>query len=281
MAVGSLGIAASGVFIALAEVSPATATFFRCALAVPALWLLARRERRRDVPLPRRAVMVAAMAGVLFAADALLWTQAVFEVGAGMTAVLVNAQVVIVPILALLVDREPIARTYVLMLPVMLGGILLTGGVFESVSIGTDPLLGTVHALIAALCYAVFLFLLRRTGHTGQPVQSYFFILVSATTVAALRQGMDFAPGWPALGWLAATAVGGQLIGWLAVALAAPALSSAVNATILMLVPAGALGSAALFLDENPTQLQLFGCVLMLAGAYIAATRDDDRRSVG
>ncbi|MFC8380905.1 hypothetical protein [Nocardia sp. NPDC057272] len=42
MVVGSLGIATSGVFIALAAVSPATATFFRCALAVPALWLLAR-----------------------------------------------------------------------------------------------------------------------------------------------------------------------------------------------------------------------------------------------
>ncbi|MGW6620029.1 hypothetical protein ACWF99_02290 [Nocardia sp. NPDC055002] len=38
---------------------------------MPALWLLARRERRRDGPLSRRPVMVAAMAGVLLAADAL------------------------------------------------------------------------------------------------------------------------------------------------------------------------------------------------------------------
>lgn len=273
MVVGALGIATSGIFIALAGVSPATATFFRCALAVPVLWPLARRERRRDGTLGWRHGIVAALAGALFAADALLWTQAVFEVGAGLTAVLVNAQVVIVPVLALFIDREPISRTYVLTLPFMIGGILLTGGVFESVSTGTDPLRGTLHALLAALCYAVFLFLLRRTGSTGRPVQSYFVILLSAAMVAALWPGTDFAPGWPALGWLALTAACGQLIGWLAVALAAPELSSTVSAAILMLVPVGALALAARLLDETPTELQLFGCLFMLATAYFAATR--------
>ncbi|MRH90526.1 EamA family transporter [Nocardia sp. SYP-A9097] len=281
MAVGALGIATSGVFIALAGVSPATATFFRCALALPILWPLARMERRREGPPHRRHGMVATLAGVLFAADALLWTQAVFEVGAGLTAVLVNAQVVIVPVLALLIDREPISRTYRLMLPLMVGGILLTAGVFESVPTGTDPLRGAVHALLAALCYAVFLFLLRRTAHAGPPVQSYFVICVSAATVAALWRGMVFAPGWPALGWLALTAACGQLIGWLAVALAAPALSSTVSAAILMLVPVGALALAALILGENPTGLQLFGCALMLAGAYTAATRGYRDQSAG
>ncbi|MFE5477445.1 hypothetical protein ACFQ9R_17215 [Nocardia sp. NPDC056541] len=67
---GSLGIATSGVFIALAAVSPVTAIFFRCALAVPALWLLAQGTSS-DGPLSRRPVMVAAIAGVLFAADGL------------------------------------------------------------------------------------------------------------------------------------------------------------------------------------------------------------------
>ncbi|MGW6120914.1 hypothetical protein ACWFRF_17890 [Nocardia sp. NPDC055165] len=62
---------------------------------------------------------------------------------------------------------------------------------------------------------------------------------------------------------------------------AADGPSSTVNAAVLMLVQVGALGSAALFLDENPTQLQLFGCVWMLGGAYIAATRDDHHRAVG
>jgi drug/metabolite transporter (DMT)-like permease len=285
MAVGALGIATSGVFIALADASPATATFFRCALAAPVLWPLAHMERRRVGPLRWQHGIVAALAGVLFAADALLWTQAVFEVGAGLTAVLVNAQVVIVPMLALLIDREPISRIYILVLPFMVGGILLTGGVFESVSTGTDPLRGTVHALLAALCYAVFLFLLRRTGHVGQPVQSYFVICVSAAMVAALWHGMVFAPGWTAFGWLTLTAVCGQLIGWLAVALAAPGLSSTVSAAILMLVPVGTLALAALILDESPTELQLFGCLLMLASAYTAAdanrSPDRPRRWIG
>lgn len=61
MALGALGVSASSIFIGLSGTSPGTATFFRCVLALP-----------------------------------LLWTQAIYEIGAGLPTVLVNAQVIIV-----------------------------------------------------------------------------------------------------------------------------------------------------------------------------------------
>ena len=44
---GALVIAFSAILVRLADVTPVTAAFFRCAYAVPALTLLARMERRR------------------------------------------------------------------------------------------------------------------------------------------------------------------------------------------------------------------------------------------
>ena len=47
---GALVIAFSAILVRLADVSPATAAFFRCAYAVPVLAVLAWLERRRHGP---------------------------------------------------------------------------------------------------------------------------------------------------------------------------------------------------------------------------------------
>lgn len=282
MALGALGVATSGVFVDLSGTSPGTATFFRCLLALPLLWPLARSERRHEGGLSWRGGAVAAVAGVLFAGDALLWTQAVFEVGAGLTAVLVNTQVVIVPLLTALIDREPLRRAFLIVLPVMAAGILLTGGIFETGASGSAPVRGTVHAILAAWCYSVFLFLLRRSGHTGHVVQSYRVVLVSAAivgiVVGGLWQSVTVTPGWAALGWLALTAVCSQICGWLLVALVTSQLSSTVSAALLTLTPVGALALAAVVLDQQPTVLQLVGCGLVLISAYAASMSSSSRR---
>ncbi|MGH3412576.1 MAG: DMT family transporter [Marmoricola sp.] len=284
MALGALGVSASAILIDLSGTSPGTATFFRCVLALPLLWPFATRERHRGGGLSSRRRLTAVAAGVLFAGDALLWTQAIYEVGAGLSTVLVNAQVVLVPLLALLVDREPVGGRFLLILPVMMAGILLTGGVFENGATGTNPTWGTIHAILAAVCYSGFLFLLRRGGHTGQAVQSYRDVVITAAVVAliagALWQGVTLTPGWAATGWLALTALCGQVLGWLLVALATPHLSSTVGAALLMLTPVGALVLSALALGQYPTVLQILGCVLVLVSAYTASSPAPPWRTV-
>ncbi|HEV2874692.1 MAG TPA: hypothetical protein VGW14_06035 [Thermoleophilaceae bacterium] len=68
-ALGALVIAFSAILVRLAEVSPSTAAFFRCAYAVPVLGLLAWLERRRYGPRPVRERLITLGTGALFAAD--------------------------------------------------------------------------------------------------------------------------------------------------------------------------------------------------------------------
>src|SRR5215213_8289629 len=90
---GALTIAFSGILVRLADVSPESAAFFRCALAVPALAALAWWERRRLGPrVGRRSVVW--LAGLCFAADLVFWHHAIADVGAGLATVLGNLQVV-------------------------------------------------------------------------------------------------------------------------------------------------------------------------------------------
>lgn len=275
-AVGAIGVSTSGLFVALSTTSPGTASFFRCVFALPLLAPLAVAEWRRRGGLTARQHGWAAAAGVLFAADAMLWTQAIFEVGVGLSAVLVNTQVVMVPLLARVIDRELLSARFITLLPVVLVGVVLTGGVFETGVTGTAPVAGTVHSILAALCYSAFLFLLRRGGSDRPPVQSYVTIMGSAAAAAlvggALWGGISLAPGWSSAGWLVLTAVFGQVLGWLLIALGSPSLRVEVSSALLLLTPVAALVLAAVFLAQLPTVLQTLGCILILGCAYAVAT---------
>ncbi|WP_086727952.1 DMT family transporter [Streptomyces carpinensis] len=278
MAAGALCVSASAILLDLARTSPGTASFYRCVLALPALVALAAAERRRDGPAPARRYGPALVAGALFAGDMLLWTQAIGEVGAGLSTVLVNVQVVIVPLLAWAVDREPVPRRFLWWLPVLLVGVVLAGGVLErGGAVGSDPRWGTVHAVLAAVCYSGFLFLLRRGGHGGHVRQVYTVVIAAAAVVSLvaglLWYGFDATPGRPALGWLLAVAACSQIVGWLLVATASPLLASHVGAILLLLTPVGAVVLSALVLDEHPTPLQLGGCALILVSAYFTTAR--------
>src|SRR5512138_1325762 len=93
--VGVLSISFSAVFVRLASVSPVTATFFRAVYAVPvlaALWIAWRGGDRR----PRRARLLAALAGVLLAIDLALWPESIALMGAGLATIIPNVQVVFV-----------------------------------------------------------------------------------------------------------------------------------------------------------------------------------------
>lgn len=276
-ALGALGVSTSGLFVALSSASPATASFFRCVFALPLLAPLAVVEwRRRGAPTARQHWWAAA-AGVLFAVDALLWTQAIYEVGVGASAVLVNVQVVLVPLLARFIDGESLSTLFVALLPVVLVGAVLTGGVFETGVAGTAPVAGTVHAVLAALCYSVFLFLLRRGGPDRPPVQSYVTIMASAAVTAlvygALRGSVTLLPDWRTVGWLVLTAIIGQVLGWLLIAVGSPRLSAEVSSVLLLLTPIGALVLGAVFLAQVPSWWQLVGSLLILGSAYLIATR--------
>jgi drug/metabolite transporter (DMT)-like permease len=275
MALGAIAISANAVLLDVADTSTGTASFYRCAIAVPVLVLLARSERSRTEPMSARQRVTALAAGAFFAGDMLLWTQAIFEVGAGLSTVLVNAQVAIVPLLALVLDREPVGSRYVLSLPFMVVGIVLTGGVIETGLDGSDPVLGTVHAVLAAACYSGFLYLLRRGGRSDQLVQSFRDVIASAAVISLIVgpfwHGIDLTPGWTAVGWLTAVAICGPIVGWLLVAVASPLLRSQTSAALLLLTPAAALALGAVVLGERPTALQLSGCCLMLASAYVAS----------
>src|SRR5437763_427259 len=120
--VGAVAIAFSGILFRLSHVSPSTGAFYRCVWALPPLWLIARWEERRWGKRPRRARYIAWGAGAFFAADLVLWHNAIDQVGAGLATVLGNTQVVLVGLIAWLLWRERPQTASLVAIPIVRGG---------------------------------------------------------------------------------------------------------------------------------------------------------------
>jgi drug/metabolite transporter (DMT)-like permease len=293
---GAACISSSAVVMQLAGSSASMTALARCGIALPVLALLAWLERRRgSARLTRRGRWLARVAGVFLAADLIVWSHAIADIGAGLGTVVTNLQVVIVTLLAWALLGERPRRSLLIALPVMLGGLVLVGGLTGTGAYGSHPGPGVALGIGVAVLYAVYILMLRQaTTHHAPPdgqaaagqaaagsrapvVESLFQATLGATAgSAALGLALrDFrlGPAWPALGWLVLLALTSQVLGWLLITTSMPRLPAWLVSALLLVQPVGSLALSAAFLRERPTLPQLAGVALMLAGVLIAASR--------
>jgi drug/metabolite transporter (DMT)-like permease len=274
-ALGALVIAFSGILVRLAEVTPATAAFFRCAYALPVLGLLAWIERRRYGPRPHRERLLTLGAGVLFAADLVCWHYSIEAVGAGLATVLGNIQVVLVGLLAWAALGERPENRTLAAIPVVFLGVVLISGVVGAGAYGEDPLLGVVYGVLTAISYAVFILILRH-GNTDlrRPAGPLFDATLSAAVFSALAGvaigDIDWVPDLEAQTWLVLLALSSQVLGWLLISVSLPRLPAVLTSILLMLQPVSTVFLGAVLLSEAPSAVQLSGVAIVLAGVAFA-----------
>jgi drug/metabolite transporter (DMT)-like permease len=280
---GALVIAFSAILVKLAEVSPATSAFFRCAYAVPVLGLLAWIERRRYGPRPMRERAVTLGAGVLFAADLIFWHYSIQAVGAGLATVLGNVQVVLVAVLAwAFLSERPTNRTLAA-IPIVFAGVVLISGVVGAGAYGEDPVLGVVYGVSTAIAYALFILILR---HANADLRRPAGPLFDATLVAAVCCGLagavigdiDWVPDAEAQAWLALLALSSQVLGWMLISVSLPRLPAALGSILLTLQPVCTVILGVILLSEQPSAIQLSGVAIVLAGVAFATLQPTSRR---
>jgi drug/metabolite transporter (DMT)-like permease len=274
--IGAVAIAFSGVLYELAHVSPSTGAFYRCVWALPPLVLIAWWERKKFGPRPARSHYYALIAGVLFAADLVLWHNSIEHIGAGLATVLGNMQVVLVGLLAWALLRERPSKGSLAAIPVVLFGVVLISGALESSAYGPDPALGAIFGVFTALAYSGFLLTLRQGGRgvvgpAGPLLDATFASAIGCALIGLAVGDIDWAPSWSAQGWLILLALSSQVLGWLLIAISLPRLPAVVTSVSLTLQPVCSVIFAALILGEDPSPLQLVGGAFILVGLVIAS----------
>ncbi|MDO8484331.1 MAG: DMT family transporter [Candidatus Limnocylindrales bacterium] len=272
---GAACISFSGIFYRYAEVSPSTGTVYRALFGLPLLALVGLAEQRRYGGLPSTTIRLAAIAGLFFAGDLLLWHHAIEAVGAGLATVLGNLQVIIVGIVAWLLLGERPSRATLLALPVVLVGVVLISGAIGADAYGADPALGVVLGIGTALCYAGYLLVIRRglrdpRRPAGPVAVATVFVALAASIVGGVGGDLDPAPPLESLAWLAILGVTSQSAGYLLISISLPRLPAVITSIILLAQPVMTVILSVILLGEAPSSTQLLGVVFVIGGIAAA-----------
>ncbi|MEM7737407.1 MAG: DMT family transporter [Deinococcota bacterium] len=279
---GALCISFSAIFIRLADVSPSTAAFFRTAYALPilvVLWFVTGQRGTRSL----RTRMLTVAAGLLIGISFTLWNHAIDMIGAGLSTVLGNTQVVFVGLLAWVIYRERPSNLAFLTIPIVFVGVALSSGLGRPESYGQQPVTGTIFSLINAVVYALYLIFFRSlskraSSPVGPVLDASFGSFVMITVLAVLTDDQfSLAFQWPAHFWLMCVALIAQTLGWLLIATALPRLPSLETSVILLLQPLLTVFWSYLIFREVPSELQWLGVVLVLAGVGLLSIRGSVR----
>jgi drug/metabolite transporter (DMT)-like permease len=280
---GNVALALGPWFVRLIDTGPVSAGFWRLALALPVLAVLARANRQPLRGMPLGVLAAVALGGLFFALDLAVW-----HVGIGMTR-LANATLfgnsgsLILMMWGFIALRTmPQGRERVAIVAALLGAALLLG---RSLDISPRSFAGDLYCLTAGLFYAGYLVILKdaRTKLGGWALLTWSSAAGAPVLLAlALFQGEPVWPGdWtPVIGLV----VSSQLIGQGLLVYALRHFSALTIGVALLTQPAVAALAGWLAFGELLSPLDFAGMTLLAAALVLAraerpGTRGDRART--
>lgn len=306
--IGVIFLAFTAPWVKLSNFEPATSVLLRCGLGFLALLPFMIREAKKHGSLSKTGVTLSLLAGLFLGIDFTAWNYSIYYVGSGIASVLLNMQVIILPALAFLFDRERIPKSYFLVAPIMILGVVMTGGIFDSADVtivGPTTIygmnlaaLGTIAGIISGVCYGIYLYTSRKASSgsiniivqpmayatLAQLVAPILWLLFSdigqlnftegVLTNGALPLNPETTVGDPINAmnwfWMFVLAILGQAVAWTFVQYGAVRLNATIVAGILLLSPISTVAIIAVILfGEIPSTIQTLGVIIALgAVAY-------------
>jgi len=268
---GALAIAFAPIFVRLSETGPAATAFWRVALAVPVLMVLAHRARpgmKTNVPVRWPVILC----GLFFAVDIGVWHYSIEYTTVANAALLANLAPVFVALAAWALFGERITRLFILgMALAILGAALLTGASF---SLDPQQVYGDMFGVLTAVFYGAYQLSVARLRrlHSAFSIMAWSslfsaFGLLTGTVLLGENLLPQTAAGWSVLFGIALISqVGGQTL----ITYAFAHLPVSFSSVSLLIHPIMSAVLAWVLLGEVLTWTHLIGAVVILAGIYLA-----------
>ena len=249
------------------------------ALLAPFAWLRAGGEMLR---LRAREFGLCMLSGALLAVHFWAWITSLEHTSVASSTALVTTNPLWVALVSAIVWREsPRAATIAGIVMTLAGSALVFAADAGRAPDASAPMLGNVLALGGAMAASGYL-LIGRAMRARISLTAYIWLAYSAAALllvaAALAAGISFKslPG-TSLAFMAALALGPQLIGHTAFNWALRRLTATFVAVAILGEPVGSALLAYFFFGERFGALQFAGFTLLLLGIFVAA-REEGRR---
>jgi len=264
---GNVALAMGPWFVRLADTGPVAAGFWRVALALPVLALLAKANGQQLLGLPRKTVLAVLAGGAFFGFDIASWHTGIGLTRLANATLFGNAGSLILMVWGFFVLRRmPRGAEWPAILAALAGAAILMARSFE---ISPRTLLGDLLCLAAGLLYAGYLIILQDARKSLGAWSLLTWSCVSSAVVllaVALIAGERIVPHvwWPVIG----LAVSSQLIGQGLLVYALRHFPPLVIGIALLCQPAVAALAGWISFGEVLGPLDLVG-IALVAGALV------------
>ncbi|WP_228723292.1 DMT family transporter [Desulfosediminicola flagellatus] len=274
---GAFLISFSAVWVKVAGVPATTSAFYRVFFGflflLPAT--LAIGELRKY---PKAHIRPITLCGIAFAFDLVFWHASINYIGPGLATIIGNFQVFLMAACGVVFYGEKLKKRFLLALPLAITGLFMVIG-FNFADLSANYRLGVFFGLMTAICYTVYLILLRNIQSTPNTHFRFaplmFISLISSLSLAPAMLATDTSFAIPSVSsGLALLCLGlfSQCIGWVMIASAMPRINASLTGLILLLQPSLSFLWDVLIFGRPTSSLQWLGVTVTLAAIYMGFT---------
>ena len=227
--------------------------------------------------LSRKHIALAVASGIFLAAHFASWIASLSFTSVASSTALVTTNPIWIAVVSWLFFRERLHRSIVLgIAAAMLGSVLifLSDARADVVTVGSNPMLGNMLALIGSVTVCGYLLIGRRLRQTFSLLTYIWLVYLSAalTLFTCAVAAQNALVGFTAIAWacLAGLAVGPQLLGHTGINWSLKHAPATVVAVAILGEPIASALLAWWIFDERFQPLQLAGFWLLLVGIFIS-----------
>lgn len=269
---GGTAIAFAPILVRLSDVGPVASAFWRCALAVPLLWIWVWSREKKTDGTPSLFVPLL-LAGLFFASDLGVWHFSILYTSVANSTLLANLAPIFVTLAGWLFWRRKVTRTFLVGMFLAIAGMFVLVG--PNFAAGGTRLLGDALGALTGVFYAGYFLAIKVARDAGASTARLMAWSTTITAIAllpvALASPHPFLPA-AAAGWwvLLGLALVTQILGQGLIAYAFAHLPASLSSVSLLIQPVMATLFAWWLFGEAIGPVQFVGGAVVLAGIWLS-----------
>ena len=269
---GGTAIAFAPILVRLSDVGPVASAFWRCALAVPLLWIWVWSKEKETDGAPSLFVPLL-LAGLFFASDLGVWHFSILYTSVANSTLLANLAPIFVTLAGWLFWRRKVTRTFLVGMSLAIAGMFVLVG--PNFAAGGTRLLGDALGALTGVFYAGYFLAIKVARDAGASTARLMAWSTTITAIAllpvALASPHPFLPATVAGWWvLVGLALVTQILGQGLIAYAFAHLPASLSSVSLLIQPVMATLFAWWLFGEAIGPVQFVGGAVVLAGIWLS-----------
>ena len=281
---GAFLISFSPVFVNLVSIEPTVSGFYRMLFGSIALFIIYLIKNNEN-PLRKNISKFIVLGAIFFSLDLWFWHRSIIYVGPGLSTLLANFQILILPFLALIFFNQKTQKIQIFSIFLGLLGLFLITGQSWDIA-GNNYKLGVLFGLLTAISYAGYIISMKRIDHdaavNSDPIFNLLFISLISAGLLFLFSIIEQVPleikSSSELIWMICYGLFSHVLGWFFILNGLQKISAVTAGIILLTQPILSYVWDFIIFKKVILPIEYFGIVSVLL-AMIITIKSENQKS--